>query len=457
VRTLLLEAGLAPSEMTKDSRYDRLNGYRGSGSIDYPLSSTHLMAPGGTSALWNGRCPRLTIHDFEPNAYTPSGSAWPISYADLEPYYARAEKSLRVEGEPQGPNHCPRSTPLKAPAKPLPADAPIRKIVAQAGLDNSEVILPPSSISPTGLGPVRVARDVLESVAKKQPVTLVLGAIGHRFIEDETGRIVELKARDIDGNEKHIHARAFVLAGGAVETARRLLLCRSERWPDGLGNRYGRVGRSFSDHTGLHFSGMLDLARNGEPGAYQRTRNFQFYDPLKQQGFGSMMLHMGIRPDDEDSDSLRHVFEMIAELEVEFSDSNRITLSKDPQALDAFGDPFPDLSFSFSQRDLALKEKAREIVNGIYGKVAAKQIEERPIAGWGHHHMGTVRMGTDPATSVVDANLLVHDLKNLYTVTSGVHVTSGAVNPTLTIVALTHRLADHLLTRLNSDLPPASA
>jgi choline dehydrogenase-like flavoprotein len=457
VRTLILEAGLAPSEMMKDPRYGKLNGGRNVGSINYSLTTTHLMAPGGTSALWNGRCPRLTVPDFEPNAYTPVGSAWPIKYADLEPFYGRAEKSLHVEGEPQGANHSPRSTQLKPATRLLPPDAPIRKLVESAGLDNSEVILPPSSVSPNGPGPIRVARDVLAGVAKKQGITLVLGATAHRIVDDESGRIVALTARDIDGNEKRIRARSYVIAGGAVETARRLLLCRSERWPQGLGNRHGRVGLSFSDHTGLHFSGVVEMPRRHEAGAYQRARNFQFYDPLKKAGFGSMMLHMGVRPEDEESDSPRHLFEMITEMEMEFSDSNRISLSTDATALDAFGDPFSDLSFGFSARDMALHEKAREIVNGIYRSVGATSVEESAVRGWGHHHMGTVRMGNDPATSVVDANLLVHGLKNLHLVTSGVHVCSGAVNPTLTIVALSHRLADHLVAQLgNGGLPAVS-
>lgn len=457
IKTLILEAGLAPSEMMKDPRYSKLNGYRSVGSIDYPLSATHLMAPGGTSALWNGRCPRLTMNDFAVNAYTPPGSAWPIKYEDLEPFYGPAEKSLHVQGEPQPPHHAPRSTPLQTPDRVLPADAPIRQLIEKVGMHNSELFLPPSSVSPNAPGPIRVARDVLAEVAKKQNITLVLGAIAHRIADDESGRIVALTARDIDGNQKQIRARAYVIAGGAVETARRLLLCRSERWPDGLGNRHDRVGRSFSEHTGLHFSGVLQMPRRHEEGAYQRCRTFEFYDQLKREGLGSMMLHIGVRPEDEESESPRHLLEMITEMELEFTDANRIALSADPAALDSYGDPFSELTFGYSQRDLALQEKCRSIVHDIYSRMGATQVEESPARGWGHHHMGTVRMGADPRTSVVDANLRVHDLKNLYAVTSGVYVTSGAVNPTLTIVAFAHRLAAHLGGQFSGgDLPPVS-
>lgn len=458
VRTVILEAGVPPSEMAKNPRYGDLNGLCKSGSTDYPTTATHLMAPGGTSALWNGRCPRLSVTDFEPNAYTPPGSPWPIRYADLEPYYGHAEKSLCVEGDPQGANHCPRSAALKAPRDALPADAPIRQLIEQLGMRSSELILPPSSVSPNAPGPIRVARDVLAGVAKKHAVTLVLGATAHRFIEDASGRVTAVRARDVDGSERLIRARAFVIAGGGIETARRLLLSRSERWPDGLGNRHGRVGLSFTEHSVLHFSGLLNLPRRSDEAAYRRARTFEFYDAFRKQGLGSLMLHMGIRPESDDAASPRHLLELIGEMELESLDTNRIALSADPKAVDAFGDPFPELTFSFGARDLALHEKVRQLVAGIYARAGASRVAEAPVKGWGPHHMGTVRMGANPRTSVVDANLRVHDLKNLFAVTSGVYVTGGGVNPTLTIVALSHRLADHLTGLLSSGgLPPLPA
>ena len=453
VRTLILEAGLPYSQMMREPRYSKLNDCRNAGSI--PLRALHLMAPGGTSALWHGRCPRLNMSDFAMHAYTPQGSAWPISYQDLEPFYGRAEKSLYVQGEPQPAHHAPRSTPLQAPDDRFPADAPIRQLVQRVGMNNSELFLPPTSVSPNAPGPIRVARDVLASVARKKDISVVLGATAHRIVDDESGRIVSLMARDIEGREKRIRARAYVIAGGGVETARRLLLCRSERWPQGLGNHYGRVGRSFSDHAALHFSGVVEMPRRRDAGAYQRSRSFEFYDRFRKEGLGSMMLHIGVRPEDEQSASPRHLLEMIAELELEVTDANRLALSADPAALDTFGDPFGELTFGFSERDLALHEKVRGLVNGIYRRMGASKVEEASVLGWGHHHMGTVRMGSDPRTSVVDANLRVHDLKNLFTVTSGVYVTGGAVNPTLTIVAFSHRLADHLVDQLKcGGLPP---
>lgn len=91
-RVLMVEAG-ARRERGSAPRV-LLDGYRVGGG-DYPVASSRYRGPGGTSNLWLGACPRLHPLDFQPNAYTPEGAAWPIQYADLAPYYDRAERTLR--------------------------------------------------------------------------------------------------------------------------------------------------------------------------------------------------------------------------------------------------------------------------------------------------------------------------------------------------------------------------
>jgi glucose dehydrogenase len=155
---------------------------------------------------------------------------------------------------------------------------------------------------------------------------------------------------------------------------------------------------------------------------------------------------MQVYPENNQSRSPRHILRLQGEIELEFSDANRVGLSADPVAKDPFGDPYPELTFGFSTRDQLMLEKTRQEILGIFQRLGFKdnQLTESTVRTWGHHHLGTVRMGNDPTTSVVDADLRVHGLNNLYVSTSGAFVTGGAVNPTLTIVALTHRLAAHL-------------
>jgi choline dehydrogenase-like flavoprotein len=96
-RVVILEA-VRPGGQSS-SGYSTLSKCRSSGTANYPVETTRVLGPGGTSAICTGRCPRLWPMDFERNAYTPEGSAWPLSYADIEPYYARAETVLHVNGE----------------------------------------------------------------------------------------------------------------------------------------------------------------------------------------------------------------------------------------------------------------------------------------------------------------------------------------------------------------------
>src|SRR5688500_5059168 len=91
--TLIVEAGARAAIMARDPRYVALNDFVGKGSIEYPLASTRVMGVGGTSSIWTGRCPRFLPIDFEDNAYTPAGARWPVSYAQIEPYYVRAEST----------------------------------------------------------------------------------------------------------------------------------------------------------------------------------------------------------------------------------------------------------------------------------------------------------------------------------------------------------------------------
>jgi choline dehydrogenase-like flavoprotein len=125
-------------------------------------------------------------------------------------------------------------------------------------------------------------------------------------------------------------------------------------------------------------------------------------------------------------------------------DSNRVALSTHRR--DAFGDPIAHLMFSYHPDDLRLIERGRQLLHGLFDRVGATDREEIEVT-WSRHHQGTCRMGVDPRTSVCDPNLRVHDVPNLYLAGCETFVTGAAVPPTLTIVALVHRLADHLIAR----------
>jgi choline dehydrogenase-like flavoprotein len=134
-----------------------------------------------------------------------------------------------------------------------------------------------------------------------------------------------------------------------------------------------------------------------------------------------------------------------AGIEMKTSPDNRVTLSKANQ--DIFGRPIAHLIMNYSPQDRALIERTRTLIRGWFTQLGATSIREAPIA-YPRHFQGASRMGADPRTSVVDGNLRVHESPNLYMCGCDVFVTGGAVGPTLSIAALSLRLADQIVDQL---------
>ena len=118
-KTLILESGPAPRPAAADPTFSKLDAYSSSGKI-YPVRSSRFRGAGGTSNLWTGSCTRFLPLDLEPNAYTSPDAPWPISYADLGPFYQRAEAELRVRGVETTSLGAPRTTPYPLPFQPDP-------------------------------------------------------------------------------------------------------------------------------------------------------------------------------------------------------------------------------------------------------------------------------------------------------------------------------------------------
>lgn len=425
LRTIILESGFDLSGEV-DQRVSQLDSYRASGPIPYPLVATRLRALGGTSNLWTGRCERLHPIDFERNAYTPEGAAWPIRYSDLEPYYERAERTLRVAGGELSQFHAPRNAPLPYPSRQ--ENAGLVSLAAEIGITVDDV---PSSVGEWADGPVRASFDLLPQFTKQSSATLITGATATRLIAESDGTISAVEVRNLDQVTRMVRAKRIVVACGAIESARLLLLSKSTDFPDGIGNSHDLVGRYFLDHPHAFYVGTID--RSTPRQQYARTQ--QFYDAFKAEGLGSIFLVF------QWYDRTEENFRLAYAMEMQPSEENRITLAEEMP--DHFGNPGVDLHLAFSEKDLETQARAEALIYQIFADVGATA-PRKQHDGWGHHHIGTVRMGSDPATSVLDANLRVHESPNLYVLSSGAFVTSGPNHPTIAITALAHRLAEHL-------------
>jgi choline dehydrogenase-like flavoprotein len=258
---------------------------------------------------------------------------------------------------------------------------------------------------------------------------------------------------------KVARARRFVVCAGGIETPRLLLLSRSESHPEGLGNSYDRVGRGFNEHPSVNFYAKIPHTWGTVLPTNKIGRTHQFYEHFRSQGLGSVLPvfrqswilphhNMPFRPRNIPRNLLvllgRFVraslyIGIVTEMRVQ--DSNRVTLATEKK--DAFGQPLAHLAFRYSDDDLRLLDGCRSLVREFYGKIGAFNIHE-DLVSWSRHHQGTCRMGSNPRTSVVDRNLKVHGVPNLYVCGSEVFVTGGAMQPCLTIVALALRLGEHL-------------
>jgi choline dehydrogenase-like flavoprotein len=373
--------------------------------------------------------------DFQDNPYTPRAAPWPITYAELEPYYERAEQTLGVRGGILSTYHPPRKSILSPSSRPN--NATLKVMLHEVGItvDNS-----PESAKGYDGECVRVARDMLPYFSNERDGLLICGGTVTRLLPDSTGYIDGAIVESFDGGKKLLRARIYVIACGGLETARLLLLSRCRFFPEGIGNRSGVVGRHFMEHVKITYHGHIPRR---DFSGYARCH--QFYESLKHQGFGSVILAFG-------SQRLggQYGLRISADIEMVPSETNRVSLADDLK--DHFGNPGVDLSLNLTEQDIETIEQVRSLIHRIYADLGAQDVVETVEDGsaitWLHHHMGSCRMGDNPKTSVTDRNLRVHQSPNLYVAGSSVFVTSGASNPTLTIAALSHRLADHLVARL---------
>lgn len=398
---------------------------------------------------WDRICERLERSDFRAHPYDGRASPWPIGYADLEPHYRAAEQMLRVRG------------PSCRPDRFLPsddwgrADRKLEALIRQRGMEVRAAAL---ATPGDGRG-FLPARELLPELVASRGGTLVTGIAAGRLRTDANGRIVGALCRAPDGSSKTARANAYVIAAGAIETPRLLLLSRSQRFPLGLGNERDRVGRGFGDQALVTAYGRLD-ERAGWPAASRPMHADQFHRMFRREGLGS--IHPFLRR----TGPLEHAtrlgaglfgkcsgalaaartlsFAVTCRVEMMPADANRVTLSL--SARDAFGDPAARIDFNYCEEDLRLLAKARGWLERWLDRFGTLETVQGPL-DWAASPAGTCRMGTDPRTSVCDSNLRVHTTPNLYVCGAAALPRVGALPHALTVTALASRLADHIAAR----------
>jgi choline dehydrogenase-like flavoprotein len=467
---------------------------RNIGAEYYDLDHARLRFFGGTTNIWGGRSVPLDAIDFERRDWVPH-SGWPIKLADLDRYYRQAHDSLELGAYDYEPGIWNQLN-----LKPLDFDP--EKITTRFWrFDHLEERFNS-----------RRARDLVDAAN----VQIVLHANLTRIqAAENAASVTHIDASSINRRKLRVNARHYVLACGAIENAR-LMLMSNDVEVAGIGNANDQLGRYFMEHP----HGRVAAIETGDPAAFWALyrKRYPAHDvpvapalvmpPAQQQRLGvlnsavtfkiqkdpskgatmSKRAYLSIKHALNPTKSGRRLWQtwrgaqdwlqrhvnmsllrfgakvnrmglyVMARAEQAPNPDSRVRLSHEK---DALGCPRGDLDWRLSALDketmlkfgLLLKDEFHRL--GL-GKVTTcdwledgrpewpvdASVGNHPIGGY--HHMGTTRMSSSPSNGVVDANCTVHGYANLHIAGSSVFTTGGWANPTLTLLALTHRLGEHL-------------
>ena len=453
----------------------------------FALDSCRLRYFGGTTNHWSGYCLRFKEWDFEAWAALPN-SGWPIGAADLAPWYEGAVRQIGLPQAGWDVDHWEEL--LDTPRLPLESERFVTDLLL--------------------IRPLRMGQTYRAEMERAADVTVYLHATAVELESDDAGRQVsKIRLRTLAGNQLSVTSRFVVLAAGGLENAR-LLLASNRRQAMGLGNQNDLVGRYFMDHAGfvggiikpsdprlaMRFYRAQEVG-DAEVQAFllmtedtQREEQIQSVpvlpvpvpDPaLDTAGVRSLgrlrrSLLGGRMPDDLSADvgdvigdlgsvtsfaysqlrygelPLDHIACETVIRQVPNPDS-RVTLA---DARDPFGMPRVRLDWRLTEFDRRSVRRTLELLGMEVGQAGLGRLQivlSEDDDAWpedfrgSNHHIGTTRMADEPKRGVVDRDCKVHGLDNLYVAGSSVFPTAGIGTPTLMIVALALRLADHLAAR----------
>jgi len=445
---------------------------------------------GGSSVHFSANFWRLRPSDFKERSMLGSISGtnfadWPLSYEELEPYYTRVEWEVGISGAP-GPFDAPRSRPFPMPPLPIKSCGVLmEKGAAALGLHAQHqphaILSQPFNGRAGCMNCGYCMFYGCEAGAKSSTLASMIPlaeASGHceiraesavfRIETDGKGRASEVLYYDNQGNEQAQKAKAVIVSANGAETSRLLLLSATDRHPDGLANSSGFVGRNLMFNAHATANAVFEHPLNEYKGVQASRVIHDFYETDEKRGFyggggidarslwsATPILYAlrGMPPDvprwgRKFKEAFAHNFTRQMTLACGTTslamDRNNITL--DPSNTDQWGRPAIRATYRDHDDDLSMAAFLQERAMEILDAAGAKKAWADPIhpTDGGEHLLGTCRMGDDPATSVVDRYHRSHDVSNLYICDGSSMVTSGRGQPTMTIMALAFRAADHI-------------
>jgi len=451
---------------------------------------SNAMCVGGATVHYSGLSWRFHESDFrvlsEEGAVAGADLAdWPISYAELEPYYEQAEWEIGVSGRGwASPFDPPRRRDYPLPPVARNSAGAIVELGARAlGLHAFPtpvaVLSRPYRGRPactnkgfcSGYGcPVGARSSTLEAML---PQALATGrceirpdAMASQVRLDERGCASGVAYIGADGVERFQEAGLVILAAGGVETPRLLFLSATTGHPDGLGNGSGLVGRNLMLHApGATVTATFPNPLDGHKGSTSTRVHHDDYRSDSRRGFirggfshprahGGDPIELALRPvhparwGAAHKDSMRamwrhYLYSHVTGESLPVPD-NRVDL--DPSVRDRHGLPVARVTHTAHGNDVLLARYLAVRSGQLLEAAGATRVmvPEPSVRKLHNHQMGTCRMGDDPARSVVDRWGRSHEVPNLYVVDASIFVTSGGLNPALTIQANAFRISEHI-------------
>ena len=420
--------------------------------LPYQLGFATKRMAGGTSNAWGGHCPRFKPDDFLCKSKFDYAADWPFTYQELDYYYCEAERFLNVFNPT---NQC-------SPFRLTDGSFSLAQDLRAFGF--KETVAASVTVNRHGeYQALRLKHSHLPGLLKNKNFSLLTNVTARNFEIDKPGKVRSVLCSDNVGNDIKVNCKTLVICGGTIQSARLLMLLNNQRTGFSFGADGGHLGANFMDHAAVKTTvfkkrqpSKKSLPEH-EPAAsvkYGQAHIWQWYGRYRKQGVGAYLPLVVQQSESNNtsssgnkkSDDLKpeKILQFSILCEQEPLRENRFELSKNEN--DEFGDPLPMLWYKPSDFDKRTYQHAAENLKQFLARSKSLQASQNMKVYIGRHHlMGTTKMAENDKEGVVDENLKVFGSSNMYVLGGSVFPSGGAANPTLTIVALAMRLAEHLI------------
>jgi choline dehydrogenase-like flavoprotein len=451
---------------------------------------------GGRTNHWGRISLRFGPDDFRGKSRDGLGDDWPIGYQDVAPYYDRVDQLIGIFGSRENlPNH------PDGFFQPAPKPRCYELMVKQAS-DKLKVTCIPARLSIitkplNGRPPCHYCGQcnrgcavnanfsstnvLLLPALKTGKLTIVSDAMAREVTTDARGLATGVSYIDkTTMKDEHVRARVVVLAASACESARLLLNSKSSRFPHGLANSSGVVGKYLTDTTGTDVAGfipkMVDHVPHNEDGVggghvympwwldnrkldFPRGYHIEVWGGLGAPSYGFMGGIHRYPTGGGYGKTLKNDYRRYYGATVGFSGRGEMIPNADSfceidsEVVDRYGIPVLRFHWKWSDHEYNQVKHMQETFRALIAEMGGEVFSPMPTKEQGYgiatggriiHELGVTRMGTDPKTSVVNPNCQAHDVKNLFVADGGPFVSQADKNPTWTILALAMRTGEYI-------------